>query len=152
MAIGPYVLRGILGVVLVVAAVGAVSRVNPRARKSVSEFSTDSGKLKSAVVAGEERRRYGSTFRSGKTDTVVGRQVLDLSEATMEGDQAEIKASVVMGELEIVVPRDWTVSRRHLGIFLGQMENRTRTVSDGEKRKTLEISGGIVFGHLIVRN
>jgi hypothetical protein len=70
----------------------------------------------------------------------------------MDGNEAQLKVSVVMGDVEIRVPRGWTVTRRRLGVFLGEMENRTSKISDGENAKTLVITGGVVFGKLLVRD
>jgi predicted membrane protein len=151
---GPYLLRGLLGIVLVVGTVGAISRLNPRNDKREQEFTNTnaSGRLESAVVFGDQHQHYVSTLRSGKVDTVFGEQIIDLTDATMDGSEAQLKVSVVMGDVKIRVPRGWTVSRRRLGVVFGNMDIKTAKTSDGDNSKTLIITGGIVFGNVAVSN
>jgi predicted membrane protein len=151
---GPYLLRGLLGIILVVGTVGAIARLNPRDAQRERDFTSTnaSGKLESVVVFGEQQHHFVSTFRSGKVDTVLGQQIIDLTNATMDGSEAQIKVSVVFGEVQIRVPRGWTISRRHLGIVFGQMDDKTEKPSDGANAKTLVIDGGVVFGQVLVRN
>ncbi|HMD38110.1 MAG TPA: DUF5668 domain-containing protein [Candidatus Acidoferrum sp.] len=107
-----------------------------------------------AVFSGCERRYSGKHFQGGRVTSVFGGVELDFSEADMD-DEAVLEISCVFGGVEIRVPETWYVESRSLPLF-GALEDSTRQTkiddSVGGKRKTLIVTGQIVFGGVEIRN
>src|SRR6516165_10346199 len=59
--------------------------------------STDSNFNETAVLGGVDRTNNSQNFRSGEATAFMGGVNLDLREATMEGSEATIHVSAVMG-------------------------------------------------------
>jgi Cell wall-active antibiotics response 4TMS YvqF len=101
-----------------------------------------------AILSGIERRNSSPTFRNAEASAFMGAVKLDLRDATMEGDEARIDVSAIMGGVEIRVPRTWTVVNRATPI-MGGVKDDTHS-SDGSKR--LVIEGTVVMGGLEIKN
>ena len=99
-------------------------------------------------TSGVEQEIRSSEFRGGDVSVFLGGAELDLSDAEMPGNEARIQVSVMMGGIEIRVPRDWTVVNRITPV-LGGVENHTRSRSDG---KRLIIEGSVVMGGVEIKN
>ena len=85
---GPYVGRGLLGIVLIVGlgiAIGQSSQTN----RSTSS-GTEVGLLQSAFLSDVQHRNTADSFPGGEPQAVMGNLDLDLREATMEADQAQL--------------------------------------------------------------
>jgi predicted membrane protein len=107
-----------------------------------------------AIFSGCERRYSGQHFQGGRVTSVFGGVELDFSEADMD-DEAILEISCIFGGVEIRVPETWYVESRSLPLF-GALEDKTRQTkiddSVGGKRKTLIVTGQIVFGGVEIRN
>jgi predicted membrane protein len=107
-----------------------------------------------AVFSGCERRYTGQHFQGGRATSIFGGVELDFSEADMD-EEAILDISCIFGGVEIRVPETWYVQPRSLPLF-GALEDKTRQnkIDDslGGKRKTLIITGQIVFGGVEIRN
>src|SRR5262245_7088562 len=140
---------GTAAAILIVATIVFVVVNGPRSNASSRETLTKESKFSSSVVLGGiERRNTSSAFRGADASALLGGVNLDLSEATMEGDQARIHVSAVMGGIELRIPRDWTVVNRVTPV-MGGVEDHTRS-GDGNKR--LVIEGTVFMGGLEIRN
>jgi predicted membrane protein len=102
----------------------------------------------SAFLGGIVRKYDQSTFRRGEAQAVMGGIDLDFRDATIEGDEARLEITALMGGVKIRVPRNWSVVSRVTPI-LGGVEDRT-TSRSGNKR--LVIEGTVVMGGLDIRN
>ncbi len=99
---GPYVGRGLLGIVLIVGlgiAIGQSSQTN----RSTSS-GTEVGLLQSAFLSDVQHRNTADSFRGGEAHAVMGNLDLDLREATMEADQAQLELARISHELSATVP------------------------------------------------
>ena len=80
---------------------------------------------------------------------------LDLRDAKIEGDEATIEVNCIFGGAEIRVPDSWNVNSRSIPI-LGGFSDKTHISSAedaaGGKRKTLIITGVVVFGGVEIDN
>lgn len=125
-------------------------------RRQIIEESSDSdASLTAVAVFGSCERQYGGRhFQAGKVTSIFGGLELDFREADID-DEAVLEISCVFGGVEIRVPETWNVRSRSLPVF-GGFEDRTRQtkVADpsGAKRKTLIITGIIVFGGVEIMN
>jgi predicted membrane protein len=110
--------------------------------------STDSNFNETAVLGGVERTNNSQNFRSGEASAFMGGVNIDLRDATMEGSEATIHVSAVMGGIDLRVPRNWTVVN-HVTPVMGGVDDRTNS-SDSHKR--LIIEGTVMMGGLDIRN
>jgi predicted membrane protein len=143
---GPYAIRGLLGVAVIVAVAIALVRVNAGNDLALAANRVDA----TAILAGRTQRISSTRFEGGQTLALLGGVELDLRNATIEDDEAVIDLLVMFGGLEIRVPEDWVVIDE-VATAVGGMENRTRSLQEpGSKR--LVVRGTVLFGGLDIRN
>jgi hypothetical protein len=106
----------------------------------------------SAVFSGGKRRIKGD-FKGGKLDTIFGGFDVNLRQATMAADSAELEINAVFGGAEIKVPESWEVVMRGVGVFGAFVDETThpdRSVFPNPKR--LIVKGAAVFGGVGIKN
>jgi hypothetical protein len=84
------------------------------------------------------------SFRGGSVDCRFGGGVIDLRGATLDPGGAMLKVSAMFGGAQILVPEDWRVTTRVLGIG-GAGDARPR-FERGEDAPHLTLEGTAVFG------
>jgi len=109
-----------------------------------------------AVFGSTERRISSQNFKGGRATSVFGGVELDFRDANIDGDEATLEVQCIFGGVEIRVPDAWNVHSRSIPV-LGGYADKTRssaTPQDGTaaKRKTLIITGSIVFGGVEIGN
>ncbi len=102
----------------------------------------------SAVMSGLVLKNDSQAFEGGEISTVMGAVEVDLRQASVAGE-ALLHLSVIMGGIEIKVPRDWSVSIRGTPT-LGGIEDRTAPPMTPGKR--LVIEGSVVMGGVEIGN
>ena len=102
-----------------------------------------------AFLGGVKRRNRSADFRGGSASAVLGGVELDLSEADMQGDEAVLNVSAMMGGIAIRIPHSWTLENKVTPI-LGGVEDRTRDPVDAGKR--FVIQGVVVMGGVEIKN
>ena len=112
--------------------------------------------LNEAVVfGGLERRMTSQDFQGGDVTAIFGGVELDLTEATMQANEATLAITAIFGGVEIRIPPSWQIAFRGAPIF-GGIEDKTRTarVPDpaNSDLKTLVITGAVIFGGLEIKN
>ena len=112
--------------------------------------------LNEAVVfGGLERRMTSPDFQGGDITAIFGGIELDLTEASMQANEATLAITAIFGGVEVRVPPTWQVAFRGAPIF-GGIEDKTRTarVDDpaSSNLKTLVITGAVIFGGLEIKN
>ena len=105
-----------------------------------------------AVFGGGERRISSPDFEGGQVVAVFGGFKVDLTKASMKENQAMIEVNAVFGGGEIVVPENWNVIMRGLGIFGGYADNTRHPKHDDPALKTLLVRGLAMFGGVEVKN
>jgi predicted membrane protein len=118
----------------------------PTDKKKTPELTTDDLKV-SAVFAGLKRRVDSPSFQGGKAEIVLGSLELDLTGATPAGGQAVVYLSVVLGSIELRVPREWTVIIDGTPV-LGSVEDKRRPVAESERKGTLHLKTSVVLGSI----
>jgi len=108
-----------------------------------------------AIFGGCIRKYSGQHFRGGKAVSIFGGVELDFREANLD-DEAVLEINCIFGGVEIRVPDNWHVHSRSMPI-LGGFEDKTRErividPTGTSNRKTLIITGTIVFGGVEVKN
>ena len=102
----------------------------------------------SAVMSGLVLKNDSPDFQGGTISTMMGSVELDLRQATIV-HQANLHLSVVMGGVEIKVPREWSVSVEGTPT-LGGIEDRT--VPPASPGARLVIEGSVVMGGVEISN
>jgi hypothetical protein len=105
-----------------------------------------------AIFSGGKRRIKGD-FKGGKLDCVFGGFDVNLRQATMSGDEAELEINAVFGGAEIKIPEGWEVVMRGAGVFGAYTDDTVhpdRSMFPNPKR--LIMKGAAVFGGVVVKN
>jgi len=103
----------------------------------------------SQVFSGSSRKVESQNFRGGKADVVFGSAEIDLRAARLAGGQATLVLSVVFGEIEVYVPRDWQVVLEGSPV-LGSIDSHKKAATV-PTTQTLTIKGSAVFGSIEVK-
>ena len=103
----------------------------------------------SAVMSGIVLKNDSQDFQGGEISTVMGAVEVDLRQAAIAAPEARLHLSVIMGGIEIKVPRDWSVSINGTPT-LGGIEDKT--VPPMTPGKRLVISGSVVMGGVEISN
>lgn len=133
---------------LVIVAVGLsiVLRPNSRAKYEVSKKDQDDV---TAVLGGSDKKYTSDNYLGTTTTVIMGGNKLDLRKVTIK-KQAVISATVIMGGLEIIVPRNVTV-RNETNAVLGGVEDKSEQ-EVGKSAPTLVISGDVILGGIEIKN
>jgi len=113
-----------------------------------------------SIFGGSKRRVTTKDFRGGRLMAFCGGFQIDLREADIQGDEAVIDASAVLGGGEIRVPPNWNVMVQGLGIFGGYVDETQAFQSQpGQPPATntagikhLIVKGVAIFGGIVVKN
>lgn len=106
-----------------------------------------------AVFGGGERRIVSKNFEGGEANAIFGGLDLDLREAVLEAERADLDVFVAFGGLDIRVPEDWQVVVEAVSIF-GGIDDKTRPLPGkaATPAKDLVIKGTVVFGGVDIKN
>ena len=119
-------------------------------RRSVEERRSDDTISTFAVLSGHNPKISSQAFRGGNISAFMGGCELDLTGADLGSEAAVLDVFVLMGGIDIQVPRDWTVDSR-VTPFMGGMEDSSdRSTSDPAKR--LVIKGFLMMGGIDIKN
>jgi len=131
---------------------GAAEAFRQRIMDATTETDTTINAV--AIFGGCERRYTGQHFHGGKATSLFGGIEIDFRDADID-DEAVLEISCIFGGVELRVPETWHVHSRSLPVF-GGFEDKTRQTSvqtaAGDKRKTLVVTGVVVFGGVEIRN
>jgi predicted membrane protein len=145
---------------LAIIAVGLVlmwSALKPPIVVKGNAVSTDSPDIFNAIAifGGIERRIKSQAFRGGRATCIFGGAELDLRDANIDGEEATIEVNCIFGGAEIRVPEAWNVHSTSIPV-LGGYSDKTHISSapdpSGAKRKTLVVTGTVVFGGVEISN
>lgn len=108
-----------------------------------------------AIFGGVERRINTQDFQYGRVVAIFGGAEIDLRQAGIQQESAELEVNAIFGGAEIRVPDSWQVVSRGQFIF-GGFSDKTRDVRTDElsnpNRKTLILSGIAAFGGVEIKN
>ena len=102
----------------------------------------------SAVMSGIVLRNDSQEFQGGEIEAIMGSIEIDLRQASIVGE-ARLHLSIVMGGVEIKVPRDWSISVNGTPT-LGGIEDKT--IPPMVPGKRLVIDGSVVMGGVEIVN
>ena len=102
----------------------------------------------SAMMSGIVLKNDSQEFAGGEINAVMGAVEIDLRQASIV-NEAVLHLSVIMGGVEIAVPRDWSVSING-SPMLGGIEDKTAPPMISSKR--LIIEGSVIMGGVEIKN
>lgn len=135
-----------LGMVIVVSTLFSSRRKHKE--RGAGKYTSTEHVIESIVVfGGREEKNTSKTFKGGDVVCVFGGCNVDLREAEIEGEEAVIHITAVMGGVEVQVPPHWRPVLKGTPI-MGGYEDKTRpVVGDLEgPRPKLVIEGVAVMG------
>jgi Domain of unknown function (DUF5668) len=104
------------------------------------------------VFSGTRQKLETQDFLGGKVAAVFGGAEIDLRGVGTKREEVSIKADAVFGGIELWVPAHWQTIVRGTGVF-GSFEDKTFPAAPGQsKAPRLVVTGGAVFGSVIVKN
>ena len=135
--------------ILIIACIVFLVVNGPRSSASEREtWTREPNFSSSAILGGIEREVSSVAFHSAEASAFMGGVKLDFRDATMEGNEARIEVSAIMGGIDIRVPRTWTVINRVTPV-MGAVEDHTHSTDDN---KRLVIDGTVLMGGLKIYN
>ncbi len=122
-------------------------------RRGGTAFPVDAGKDMdiTAILSGQNRRFSAAGFKGGRATAVMGGAEIDLTEATLEGGQAAIELTAIMGGIDLRVPRDWKVVLDATPI-LGGVSDERKNVMDAAPKATLYVKGTAIMGGIEIKS
>ena len=151
---GPYLGRGLIGIVAIVALGVALAETEvTRGSDDVESATMHAGRLEAVSFMGSyEHHVVTDAFRGGEVTAFMGRVEIDLRDAEMAGETAVLEIRTVMGRTEIRVPEHWTVAP-DLGPGLGGSSSiRVSGPEADPGAPVLILRGPMVFGSVEVGN
>jgi predicted membrane protein len=103
-----------------------------------------------ACMSGHETRSVVSPFKEAEATAVMGGIKMDFHNVTMDGDQATLDVTIIMGGIDLYVPPDWNVNIQALPLLGAAIDKRRP--SNVVPTKTLTIRGTILMGGLEVKS
>jgi len=110
-----------------------------------------------ALFGGVERRITSQDFKGGAATAIFGGIEIDLRQAVIADDHAEITINAVFGGCELRIPENWEIIAHGQGIFGGYVDSTkgyvgTPEAAGGIPRKPLYIRGVAIFGGVELKN
>ena len=151
---GPYVGRGLFGIVAIVALGVALAETDVTRGAGGAESATmHAGRLEAvAFMSRYEHRVVTDAFRGGEVTAFMGHVEVDLRDAEMDGDTAVLEVRTVMGRVEIRVPEHWTVAPNLGPGLAGSSSIRASRPESDPGAPVLILRGPMVFGRVEVGN
>ena len=101
---------------------------------------------------GERKERFcGQDFDGGSIKVKTGGYQLDLTDASMKGDEAVLAVDVSVGEVKLRVPATWR-TRVEGDPSLGSITDRTRQPRGDVDAPLLRIVADVVLAELKISN
>ena len=102
-----------------------------------------------AMMSGAESRNTNKNYTGGKATAIMGGIDIDLRDAQIK-KSASLEVFVLMGGIDIRVPRGWVV-RSQTMVFLGGTENKADDTT-ASSSPVLTIVGNVILGGVTVRH
>jgi predicted membrane protein len=106
-----------------------------------------------AVFGGGRRRVTTDNFQGGEVLAIFGGYHIDLRGAQIPSGRAVLDINSIFGGVELIVPENWRIAVRGIGIF-GAFEDKTIPPRPdvGVVLPELVVTGSAIFGGATVRN
>jgi hypothetical protein len=106
----------------------------------------------SAIFSGGKRRIKGG-FKGGQVDCIFGGFEINMRQAIISADSAELEINAIFGGAEIKVPESWEVVMRGTGVFGGFGDETAHPDPAAYPNpKRLIVKGAAIFGGVELKN
>jgi predicted membrane protein len=119
-------------------------------KKKIPELTVDELRI-SQVFSSTSRRIEAQNFKGGSAEVVFGSAEIDLRGAGLEGGQAVLSLSAVLGNIVLRVRPEWQVVIVGTPV-LGSIEQKKNQPSDFEKKGTLHLNASVVLGSIHIKD
>ncbi|MDD5309309.1 MAG: DUF5668 domain-containing protein [Deltaproteobacteria bacterium] len=148
----PVALSTLWPVLLILLGVFVLFHGLARRRRPSFEGSTSERTLRTRIMFGGREERVSSRqWKGGVVDCTGGGLKLDLSDAEIEGEEARLDIDLVMGGIELRVPRHWKVVVE-VSPVMGGVEDRSFFDGSLPGAKRLVIAGRVLMGGVEIKN
>jgi hypothetical protein len=122
------VLKRFVKVLVVLAVInGVVQLVGRYVARRFAEGDEDSNEFAIAAIAsGSDFRSRAVALREGRGWVLWGGAMIDLREARLDSNGAQLDLNATMGGIEVRVPPDWRVEMDTSGVALGGVDLKVR--------------------------
>lgn len=103
------------------------------------------------IFSGLETRNQAHNFKGGSVTAIFGGASIDLRDAVLSQEGAELELSAAFGGIELRVPEDWVVVATGLPLF-GGWENKAQFKTSDGARPVLKINCLALFGGVEIKN
>ncbi len=103
------------------------------------------------TFSGAQYRVESQAWKGGELGVTLGGVELDLRNARLEPEGAQLDVHVLMGGLDIRVPDTWQVSCDVAPMF-GSAEDGTRSTQGSTNAPRLRVTGSVTLGGVNIRN
>jgi hypothetical protein len=109
--------------------------------------------LQEAAIFSGGKRRIKGDFKGGKLDCIFGGFDINMRQAGMSADSAELEINAIFGGAEIKIPDSWEVVLGGTGVF-GAFSDETAHPDPAAypNPKRLILTGAAIFGGVNVKN
>lgn len=140
-----YNLFGLIVPIVIIYA-GLSLLLSRNSRLKTRQNSSDEDNI-SAILGGSETVNNSKKYKGGRHTAILGGVSLDLRDAKL-ADNAQIELFVVLGGVELKVPRDWRVIS-NITPIAGGVKNKSQGTD--EKSPTLVITGTVALGGVEIK-
>jgi len=134
---------------IVVIAVGLSIILNRTAWAKDRKVHTADTTNLSVILSGSETRNNSQDYQGGTISTAFGGVELDLRDAKIK-KSATLNVSVILGGLELSVPREWRIESHVTPILGGVDERAVNNAKPGAP--TLIITGDVILGGIDIKH
>jgi len=105
-----------------------------------------------AIFGGFKRRVSTDDYRGANYVAICGGGEIDLRQAHILGDGAQIDIVALFGGFEIRVPTSWIVVNEMVGIFGGTSDETQQPLPEASGTRRLTVRGMAMFGGVAIKN
>ncbi len=149
--LGESVWHYIWPVVIILVGLWMIAGAFGRRRAAATPGAKDSDLDAFVIFSGLERRVESQNFRGGKATAIMGGIDLDFTQAKLAEDRASIDLSVIMGGIDVRVPKSWRVEVDGHPL-LGAVEDKHTHVPGPGGVQTLFIKASAILGGIEIKD
>lgn len=132
----------------IIIGVGVSILINRSGRRPKSDEKGSS--VISAILSGSDTKSHASDYKGGSLTAALGGITLDLREAKLKGNTATLNVFVLMGGIELTVPKEWNI-QSNITPILGGVDSR-RLETPKANAPTLILTGDVVLGGVEIKH
>lgn len=105
-----------------------------------------------AVFGGQDIVSRADRFTGGSLTAIFGGATLDLRQAALDSEGAQVETFAAFGGIDIIVPRGWRVTVSGMPLFGAFEDHADRSARVEPETPTFRVSGIALFGGIEVKH